>query len=128
MGRRERVDHAPFVFPSPGDSSDTAFGQAKGVIALSNDGSRGFWLTHSIPGYPSLTRQSLDQFYSGAKSKGHSMMCVTLTGDTINTLALSLQLNKPKVCTNSHSHTPSSPACETLALGNTGPRTSSLQH
>ncbi len=80
-----------------GSSSDSQFGYAKGMISVSNDGKRGFWLTHSIPGYPSLQDTQLDHFYSAPLTHGHSMMCVSLSGDSVNTLAKTLQLNKPKV-------------------------------
>ena len=54
---------------------------------------------HSIPGYPDVTASgaTLKQYYSASLQYGHSMLCVSVSGSTMEQLALSLQLNYPQV-------------------------------
>ncbi len=103
-------------FPLALAVSDTKYGAGKGVLSVSNVGGRGFWLTHSIPGYPSLSAADakVNGYYSDSMRFGHSMLCMTLDRTSMEAVALILQLNKIKVpvhrdvydrlCLHSHLH------------------------
>ena len=64
---------------------------AKGMVAT--DGNVGFWLIHSIPKLPDL-RQS-QYFYSGSTKFGQTLLCLSLTKDTVEQVAAQLQTAHP---------------------------------
>lgn len=80
----------------------TKYGHTKGLFAfLKNDNgiSQGFWLTHSIPLYPLGPQESAA--YRGLGSNAYTyaqhILCLTMTGDTLNLLAKQWMLNRPQI-------------------------------
>jgi deoxyribonuclease-2 len=77
------------------------YGHTKGLFAfLKNDnGSRGFWLTHSIPLYPLGPQET--EVYSGLGSNAYTyaqhILCLTMSGDILNLLAKQWILNRPLI-------------------------------
>ena len=78
------------------------YGHTKGLFAfLKNDNgtSQGFWLTHSIPLYPLGPQES--DIYRGlgrnAYTYAQHLLCLTMTGATLNLLAKQWILNRPQI-------------------------------
>ena len=81
-------DERPPTYSTPDwPSSDSA--HAKGVMA--SDGTTGFWLVHSTPKFPDLNAINFT-FPRGGTIYGQSFLCLSLSNEEINTLALNLQV------------------------------------
>ena len=75
----------------------TKYGHTKGLFAFLKNS--GFWLTHSIPLYPLGPQETA--FYRGLGSNAYTyaqhILCLTMTGDTLNLLAKQWMLNRPQI-------------------------------
>ena len=109
--------------PKAGEENDTAtqFGHTKGffaflsvsntisvsntlsvsnTISVSNTlNSKGFWLTHSIPLFPKGPQESGTYVGLGSNAKTYAqhMLCISVSGDTLNDLAGAFLLNRPQI-------------------------------
>jgi deoxyribonuclease-2 len=83
--------------PPGGHDSQAPNAHAKGAIAFTDKG--GFWLTHSLPGFPSSNADSAEALWAdGADKYGQSFLCINVDVDTIrNQLSNVMRINRPTV-------------------------------
>ena len=78
----------------PGSTTDSVSGHTKGVVAFDDDG--GFWMVHSVPGFPPAPGSNYS-FPDSGKQLGQSFLCVTLPFSKMETVAKQLLYNKPSI-------------------------------
>jgi deoxyribonuclease-2 len=86
--------------PKAGEENDTAtmqFGHTKGFFAFDNK--EGFWLTHSIPLFPMGPQESSTYVGLGSNAKVYAqhLLCISVSGNTLNDLAGAFLLNRPQI-------------------------------
>jgi|EP00927_Polykrikos_kofoidii_P011825 deoxyribonuclease-2 len=82
--------------PPPDSDTKAPQAHAKGVLAFSNSG--GFWLTHSLPHFPSMDAQNVADFWAaGSDIYGQSFLCITLDAVAIHDLSPVFKINQPHV-------------------------------
>lgn len=84
--------------PPYSTSYNYTVGHTKGLFALEDDGT-GFWITHSIPAFPSgpKTSSSYTGLLSNAWTYGQNIFCLSLTASTIDSISYSWLLTVPNV-------------------------------
>ena len=83
----------------PGSTSyNFSFGHTKGYFALASD-STGFYITHSIPAYPTGPSQSPDYIGLGgnAYTYAQNVLCLSVNASTLDSLSYKFQLNRPQI-------------------------------
>lgn len=73
-------------------------GHTKGLLALEENG-EGFWITHSIPAFPSgpKTSSSYTGLLSNAWTYAQNIFCISLTASSINRISYAWLLTVPNV-------------------------------
>ena len=79
----------------PDGTMDSVKGHTKGVVAFEDDGD-GFWMIHSVPGFPPAPSSSYSYPDSG-RQLGQSFLCVTLPFSKLETVATQLLYNDPSL-------------------------------
>jgi len=64
-----------------GPANDDA--HAKGILAT--DGSKGFWLIHSVPKFPDLSQKTFS--WTASTTYGQSMLCISVSASTVEDIA-----------------------------------------
>lgn len=85
--------------PPPGRDSKNSFGHSKGVIAA--DSKNGFWMIHSVPGYPLALSDKKYEYPTSGQVYGQSFLCITMNEDNVNKAAEQLLYNKPYIYSHS---------------------------
>jgi hypothetical protein len=78
------------------DSVSSTSAHAKGLFAVDSKG--GFWLTHSVPKFPSLSGSY--NFPDNAKHNGQTAICISIDPKdtkTIDNVAVQLLFMRPKI-------------------------------
>jgi len=78
--------------PAPSGSTKGPSAHAKGVLAFTSSG--GFWLTHSLPKFPSKTAS---MWSDASDDFGQSFLCITLSAEEIHKLSPVMKINRPTV-------------------------------
>lgn len=83
----------------PGSSYyNFSYGHTKGYFALASD-LTGFYITHSIPNYPTGPSQSSE--YTGlggnAYTYAQNILCLSVNASTLDAIAYKFQLNRPQI-------------------------------
>lgn len=102
---------------APNDTSNAKYGHSKGVVMT--DGVKGFWLIHSVPGYPPIPRTGNNRsrrrsnqqpelpiadnanhtdgqysYPSSGTNYGQSFMCISVKADQVDVIARQLMYNQ----------------------------------
>jgi deoxyribonuclease-2 len=86
-----------FVFyndQKPSGSDSSSRGHTKGVVGLTQDG--GFWLVHSVPGFPAMMSGGLYPGYNAAPDYGQSFLCMSLAFSQFNSIGTQFTYNFPQ--------------------------------
>jgi len=87
-------DQAYIVYndESPDDKSHSSRAHMKGVLMADADSA--FWMVHSVPRYPPFMKDGYS-FPDFATRYGQSFLCITVTPETVNTIAKQMQIDWP---------------------------------
>ncbi|XP_072016256.1 plancitoxin-1-like [Amphiura filiformis] len=81
----------------PPNRGTVSGGHTKGVVAL--DKVNGFWLVHSVPGFPNVGSKGYS-WPKSAESNGQSLLCISASFDQFDVIGAQLLIN----CANTYDH------------------------
>ena len=77
-------------------NKDAKTAHAKGMMAFDQDG--GFWITHSVPGFPRNSTLFDGWYFAWAERKfAQAFMCMSMSTDTLNSVAEGMSISHPYV-------------------------------
>lgn len=82
--------------PPPDNTASDTYAHSKGVLFI--DETQGFYLIHSKPNWPATRNSTNNQATPFPDDQyAQSLMCITVSSDTANIIAGSLQVNRPYI-------------------------------
>ena len=88
------ISYAFYNDMHPDGTTESVKGHTKGVVAF--DAEKGFWMVHSVPGFPPPPYESYS-YPDGGKALGQSLLCMTVPASDWETVVTQLKYSDPSI-------------------------------